>query len=236
MRRPFFYFPFRESYNRFLKAITSILPPYRLMNIHGEDLRMIKFITTAIALSILVGLTAEVSFKAKKAFPGQRGKKSRPECDDRLKWWREARFGMFIHWGPVSLKGTEIGWSRGGERRGRSGKGEVPVGVYDNLYKQFNPKKFKADEWVKIAKEAGMKYLVFTTKHHDGFVNFDSKLTNYKITSPESPFRRDIIAELHSRGSRPRLLTIAASRLDFRGHAPGIMAPNSTPGAHAPGY
>ena len=169
---------------------------YRLMNINGEDLRMKKFITTAIALSMLTGLMAEVSFNAKKAFPGQRGKTSRPERDDRMKWWREARFGMFIHWGPVSLKGTEIGWSRGGERRGRSGKGTVPVGVYDNLYKQFNPKKFKADEWVKIAKEAGMKYLVFTTKHHDGFVNFDSKLTNYKITSPESPFRRDIIAEL----------------------------------------
>ena len=58
--------------------------------------------------------------------------------DSDTQWWREARFGMFIHWGPVSLKGTEIGWSRGGERRGQTGgKGEIPVDVYDNLYKEL---------------------------------------------------------------------------------------------------
>lgn len=113
--------------------------------------------------------------------------------------WRNLKFGLFIHWGPVSLKGTEIGWSRGGQRRGRGWKGEtgpVPVEVYDNLYKQFNPTKFDAKEWVQVAKDAGMKYLVFTTKHHDGFCNFDSKLTDYKITSPESPYGRDIVRQL----------------------------------------
>ncbi len=116
----------------------------------------------------------------------------------RLDWWRAARFGLFIHWGPVSLVGTEIGWSRGGERRGfyRGGTGEVPVEVYDNLYKQFNPVQFDAAEWVQIAQDAGMKYMVFTSKHHDGFVNFDTQLTDYKITGPESPFGRDIVREL----------------------------------------
>ena len=108
--------------------------------------------------------------------------------------WRDIKFGLFVHWGPVSLKGTEIGWSRGGERRGTGGTGTIPVEVYDNLYKQFNPVKFNADEWVQIAKDAGMKYLVFTTKHHDGFSMFDSKLTDYKITS--SPFKRDVVKEL----------------------------------------
>lgn len=108
--------------------------------------------------------------------------------------WREMKFGLFIHWGPVSLKGTEIGWSRGGERRGRGGKGSIPVEVYDNLYKQFNPVKFNADEWIQIAKDAGMKYLVFTSKHHDGFSMFDSKVTDYKITN--SPFKRDVVKEL----------------------------------------
>ena len=112
-----------------------------------------------------------------------------------MQWWREARFGMFIHWGPVSLKGTEIGWSRGGERRGTGGgKGEIPVEVYDNLYKEFNPTKFNAKEWVALAQAAGMKYLVFTTKHHDGFCEFDSKLTDYKVTN--SPFGRDVVKEL----------------------------------------
>ncbi len=117
---------------------------------------------------------------------------SAPEKD--VNQWRQMKFGLFIHWGPVSLKGTEIGWSRGGERRGHSGTGSVPAEEYDNLYKQFNPVKFNADEWVQIAKDAGMKYLVFTSKHHDGFSMFDSALTEYKITN--SPFKRDVVKEL----------------------------------------
>jgi len=110
--------------------------------------------------------------------------------------WRKLKFGLFIHWGPVSLKGTEIGWSRGGERRGRRGRGNIPAEVYDNLYKEFNPVKFDAEEWVDVAKDAGMRYMVFTTKHHDGFSMFDSKLTDYKITSPESPYKKDVVKQL----------------------------------------
>ncbi|TKJ38734.1 MAG: alpha-L-fucosidase [Planctomycetes bacterium B3_Pla] len=114
--------------------------------------------------------------------------------EQNIQAWREMKFGLFIHWGPVSLKGTEIGWSRGGERRGRTGKGSIPVEVYDNLYKQFNPVKFDAAEWIQVAKDAGMKYLVFTSKHHDGFSMFDSKVTEYKISN--SPFKRDVVKEL----------------------------------------
>lgn len=127
---------------------------------------------------------------------------------DRRQWWQAARFGLFIHWGPVSLVGTEIGWSRGGERRGlrfNLPPGPVPVEVYDNLYKEFNPVQFDATEWVQIAQEAGMRYMVFTSKHHDGFVNFDSALTDYKITSPRSPFRRDIVGELASAAQAAQL-------------------------------
>lgn len=120
-----------------------------------------------------------------------------PPAAERLEWWREARFGLFVHWGPVSLKGTEIGWSRGGERRGYGSHGtEVAVEVYDNLYKQFNPTSFNADTWVATAKAAGMKYLVFTSRHHDGFSEFDTQADDYKITSPDSPFRRDVVKEL----------------------------------------
>jgi alpha-L-fucosidase len=92
---------------------------------------------------------------------------------------------MFIHWGPVSIKGTEIGWSRGAD---------VPQAEYDALYKQFNPTAFNADEWVRIAKAAGMKYMVFTTKHHDGFCMFDTKQTDHNIMG--SPFKRDVVKEL----------------------------------------
>jgi alpha-L-fucosidase len=103
----------------------------------------------------------------------------------RLQWWREARFGMFIHWGPVSLKGTEIGWSRGAE---------VPVAEYDTLYQRFNPTNFNATEWVRTARDAGMKYIIFTTKHHDGFCMWGTKQTDFNILN--SPFARDVVKEL----------------------------------------
>jgi len=102
-----------------------------------------------------------------------------------LQWWREARLGLFIHWGPVSLKGTEIGWSRGAQ---------VPTEEYDQLYRQFNPTKFDADQWVRIAQDAGMKYLVITSKHHDGFCIWDTKYTDYSIM--HTPFGRDVLKEL----------------------------------------
>ena len=108
--------------------------------------------------------------------------------------WQDAHFGMFIHWGPVSLVGTEISWSRGGGRRGIEGQGEIPVEIYDNLYKQFNPAKFSGPQWVAIARAAGMKYMILTAKHCDGFCLWPSKVDNYNIAY--SPFKRDICGEL----------------------------------------
>jgi alpha-L-fucosidase len=102
-----------------------------------------------------------------------------------IKIWQDARFGMFIHWGPVALTGQEIGWSRGKI---------TPIEEYDNLYKRFNPVEFDADEWVRIAKAAGMKYIVLTTKHHDGFCLWDTKQTDYNIMN--TPFGRDVVKEL----------------------------------------
>lgn len=95
------------------------------------------------------------------------------------------KFGIFIHWGPVSLRGTEIGWSRGRD---------VPIAEYDNLYKEFNPVLFDADDWVKTASDAGMKYIIFTSKHHDGFCMWPSEYTEYDIAS--TPFKRDVLEEL----------------------------------------
>lgn len=108
-------------------------------------------------------------------------KTSKTVMDD----FMDKRFGLFIHWGPVTLRGTEIGWSRGNE---------VPVSEYDNLYKEFNPVLFNADEWVKTAKDAGMKYITITAKHHDGFCLWPSAFTEYNIMS--SPFKKDIVGEL----------------------------------------
>ncbi|HON92351.1 MAG TPA: alpha-L-fucosidase [Sedimentisphaerales bacterium] len=105
--------------------------------------------------------------------------------DADIQAWRDLKFGLFVHWGPVSLKGTEIGWSRGAQ---------VPIEEYDQLYKQFNPTQFDAEVWVKTAKEAGMKYLVITSKHHDGFCLWPSRYTDYHIGN--TPFGRDILREL----------------------------------------
>lgn len=105
--------------------------------------------------------------------------------DARLDWWRTSRFGMFVHWGPVSLKGTEIGWSRGAQ---------IPVDEYDRLYQRFNPTNFDAGAWVRIAKEAGMRYLVLTSKHHDGFCLWNTQYTDYNIMN--TPFHRDVVKEL----------------------------------------
>ena len=134
-------------------------------------------------------LTAQTDSSAEPADPGA------PKAA--IEKWKDMRFGMFIHWDPVSIVGTEISWSRAARRDFTSGKmGIVPVEVYDNLYRMFNPVKFNPDEWVQLAKDSGMRYLVFTTKHHDGFCNFDSKLTDYKITSSKCLYGKDIVRQL----------------------------------------
>jgi alpha-L-fucosidase len=112
----------------------------------------------------------------------------------RLKWWADARFGMFIHWGPVSLKEVEISWGRANTNPQCPNNGPVPAEEYDNLYKRFNPVKFDAKEWVRIAKDAGMKYMVLTAKHCDGFLLWDSKVSDYNIMN--TPFKRDVCGEL----------------------------------------
>jgi alpha-L-fucosidase len=135
---------------------------------------------------------------------GARAQDARPPVDylhasqADLKWFREARFGLFVCWGPVTLKGTEIGWSRGGERRGlkTKGTGEIPVEVYDNLYKQWKPDKFDARQWVQVARDTGMKYMIFLVRHHDGFSLYDTKFSDYKSTSPEAAWRHDVMADI----------------------------------------
>ena len=119
--------------------------------------------------------------------------KADPEA---LSHWRARKFGLFIHWGPNCQKGGEISWSRQGPRRGRTkeGTGNIPTEIYDNLYKTFNPTLFNAEQWAQMAKDAGMKYMVFTSKHHDGFSMFDSDVTDYDIMS--TPFKRDVVKDL----------------------------------------
>lgn len=120
-----------------------------------------------------------------------------PEAkDQRMKWWREARFGMFIHWGLYAIPAGEYK----GQRSDQIGEwiqswANIPREEYAQFAAQFNPVKFDAAEWVGLAKEAGMKYIVITSKHHDGFCMFDSAVTDYDIVDA-TPFQRDPLAEL----------------------------------------
>lgn len=115
--------------------------------------------------------------------------------DARMQWFRDAKFGMFIHWGPCSVGQKEIGWGREANRPWDINKHGPRTSdpVYDNYFKEFNPTNYDADAWVRFAKESGMKYMVLITKHHDGFSQFDSKLTDYDIMA--SPYGRDIVKQ-----------------------------------------
>ena len=124
-------------------------------------------------------------------------------ADLRMAWWRDARFAMFIHFGLYAVPA--------GEWQGRTDFGEwirnnarIPIDTYDGFRARFNPTGFDAAAWVRLAKQAGMKYIVITTKHHDGFCLFDSKETDFDVMS--TPFKRDIMKELadacHREGMR----------------------------------
>ena len=116
--------------------------------------------------------------------------------DARMKWWREARFGMFIHWGVYSVpagmyKGKQIPGI--GEWIMNSGK--IPVAEYKQFAQQFNPVRYDPEAWVRLAKEAGMKYIVITSKHHDGFGLFDSKASDWNVAKA-TPYGRDLLKPL----------------------------------------
>lgn len=122
-----------------------------------------------------------------------------PADDERMDWWREARFGLFIHWGLYStLEGEWNGETRHAEWIRTTAR--IPVDEYDTLIDRFNPVKFDADEWCRMARAAGMKYVVITSKHHDGFCLFDSEHTDFDVMS--TPFKRDIMAELAEAAER----------------------------------
>lgn len=118
------------------------------------------------------------------------------EQDQRMQWWREARFGLFVHWGLYAQPAGE--W-KGEQIPGISewimARAEIPVKEYEQLTTTFNPVKYHAEEWVLLAKEAGMKYIVITSKHHDGFAMFHSTASPYNIVDA-TPFDRDPLQEL----------------------------------------
>ena len=114
----------------------------------------------------------------------------------RLEWFHEAKYGLFIHWGLYAVPaGQWKGRRIPGIGEWIMNRAQIPVKEYEQLARQFNPVKFNADEWVQLAKDAGMKYIVITSKHHDGFALYDSKVSTWDIVDA-TPFKRDVLKEL----------------------------------------
>ncbi len=171
-----------------------------MLNLEGE-IHMKPTITYALLLTANLWFwTAGGNTQAAERASPEAAGETAAQKEARLHWWRQARFGMFIHWGPVSLKGTEISWSRANTNPKCPNHGPIPAKVYDNLYRQFNPRQFDANRWVAVAKGAGMKYVVLTAKHCDGFLLWRSALSDYNISA--TPFHRDVCGELAAAARR----------------------------------
>ena len=128
-----------------------------------------------------------------------------PTREKRLEWFRDAKYGLFIHWGLYAIPA--------GEWKGRRSLGlgewimnrsKIPVAEYETLAQQFNPVRFDAEAWVQLAQDAGMKYIVITSKHHDGFAMFKSAVSPYNVADA-TPFKRDVLKELADACARRRM-------------------------------
>jgi alpha-L-fucosidase len=152
--------------------------------------------------------------------------------DARMKWWREARFGMFIHWGLYAVPAGEYN----GKRSERIGEwimewANIPRAEYEKFATRFNPVKFNAAEWVRIARNAGMKYIVITSKHHDGFAMYGSHVSNYNIVDA-TPYHKDPIKALATEAKKQGLrLCFYYSILDWHYPAAYVDAAGKDPTA-----
>jgi alpha-L-fucosidase len=149
------------------------------------------------ALPVLAQVEGEhIDTSSKHPVPSIQDTETPAQKDARLKWFREARFGMFIHWGLYAIPaGRWNGQEVPGIGEWIMNRASIPVADYKALAPKFNPTQFNAAEIVGLAKEAGMKYIVITSKHHDGFAMFDSKADPFNIVQA-TPFKRDPLKEL----------------------------------------
>ena len=150
-----------------------------------------------IALLLAAATPLYAQKAAENAAPTAQGyeNETKAQRDARMAWWRDARFGMFIHWGPYAVPGGERnGEICGGGAEWIMDKLDYTIEDYEKeVVDQFNPVDFDADAWAEVAKQAGMKYLVITAKHHDGFCMWDTKTTDFGIMN--TPYGKDIVKE-----------------------------------------
>ncbi len=139
---------------------------------------------------IIFLLLAILGCQTSTHYPAQ---ETNEEFNNRMEWWREARFGMFIHWGLYAVPAGQWGNSTNHAEWIRT-TAQIPLETYDQFLDQFNPTEYHPEDWVKMAKSAGMKYIVITSKHHDGFCLWDSRYTDFDIGS--TPYQKDLLEPL----------------------------------------
>ncbi|GAA5522144.1 alpha-L-fucosidase [Aliifodinibius salicampi] len=145
--------------------------------------------------------------------------------NERMEWWREAKFGLFIHWGPYAVPaGVHDGQEIEGIGEWIMDRAEIPVSEYEEYARQFNPEQYDAEEWVKIAKDAGMKYIIITSKHHDGFGLWDSEVSDYDAVD-FAAIEQDLLADLKKAADKHDIkLGFYYSIMDW--HHPNAQAPH----------
>jgi alpha-L-fucosidase len=185
------------------------------MKISRFEIRFVYFVTGCLGLCLLLGLAGCAKTAQKESPPEKAVATLLPEDKVRLsndpqktEVFRDAGLGLFIHWGPNSQMGTEISWPL-------NNASDDYIKKYYGLADTFNPVDFKPAEWARLAKLAGIEYVVFTAKHHDGFCMFDTAYSDFKIT--KTPYGKDILAMLVEAFRREGLLVgIYYSPGDFR--------------------
>lgn len=149
-----------------------------------------------LAKQVVVSLEKALPSTARRQAGAEADARAMREREARTEWFRAAKFGLFIHWGLYAIPAGEWkGKPIAGIGEWIMNRAKIPVTEYELLAAQFNPVKFNAEEWVKLAKDAGMRYIVITSKHHDGFTLFKSAVSKYNVVDA-TPFKRDIIGEL----------------------------------------
>lgn len=198
-----------------------------------RSLVVVVVVTTGLTLSSHAQRAKRVTFSRESAVTNSAPlSETKAERDRRMKWWREARFGMFIHWGLYAVPAGEYK----GQRSTRIGEwimewANIPRADYEKFAQQFNPAKFDAAKWVGLAKAAGMKYIVITSKHHDGFSMFNSEASNYDIVD-STPYRKDPIAALAREAKKQGLkFCFYYSILDWHYPSAYVEAPGKDPTA-----
>jgi len=181
---------------------------------------MKKYLLSVVMISMVI-----ITFSCKPKPPKDYLHETKEQIAERMEWWHDARFGMFIHWGIYSVPaGVYKGEDIPGIGEWIMNTAKIPIEEYEPYGREFNPVRFNAAQWVKIAKDAGMKYIVITSKHHDGFSLWDSKVSKYDIVD-FSPYGKDVLKAL-SEECRKQGITLCFYHSIMDWHHPEANAEN----------